>query len=162
MFGRRRSRTRKKFGPAPLKMTSMMDILVVLLLFLIKSFVADGQMTPAAGVQLPASSSEELPDESIVVAVFDDAILVGEERVASITEELSESDLRIDGLADRLIELYDQKMTLAARRGIVDPDPGSVTIQGDRDIEFEILQKVMYTVGEGGFDQISLAVIRTT
>ena len=158
----RRSRSRKSNDLAPLKMTSMMDILVVLLLFLIKSFVAEGQMTPVAGVELPASTSEESTEEAIVIAVFDDAILVAGERVANIEEELAQPGLRIDALADRLIQLYDQKMDLAARQGIEDPDPGSVTIQGDRDIEFEILQKVMYSVGEGGFDEISLAVIRTT
>ena len=46
---RRTGRHRRVKPAVALKMTSMMDILVVLLLFLVKSFVADEQMSPSAG-----------------------------------------------------------------------------------------------------------------
>ena len=39
------------------------------------------------------------------------------------------------------------------------PEP-KVTIQGDRAIEFQLLEKVMYTCGEAGFEQLSLAVLQ--
>ena len=36
------------------------------------------------------------------------------------------------------------------------------TIQGDREIEFQILERVMYTLSESGYEDISLAVLQTS
>ena len=66
---------------------SMMDVLTVLLLFLLKSYVSGGEvMVPPAGVQLPASTAKAMPQASLVVAIDGDEIVVGSERVASIPE----------------------------------------------------------------------------
>ena len=35
-----------------------------------------------------------------------------------------------------------------------------MTIQGDRDLEFRLLERVMYTCGAAGFDEMALAVAR--
>ncbi len=68
-------RTRKRFGKGkgskPLQLTSMMDILTVLLLFLLKSFVVEGEViTPVPGVDLPESSSETTPHASVRQAEY--------------------------------------------------------------------------------------------
>lgn len=158
------SRPRRHRRPkmsASLRMTSMMDILTVLLLFLIKSFAADEQLSPAPGVDLPTSSAEETPEASVVIAVTGDAILVGDQRVADLAAVRAGEGLRIEELGAHLGEIRAQKEDLARLQGL-DPELGRVTIQGDREIEFAVLQKVMYTVGAEGWEEISLAVIRTT
>ena len=54
-----------------------------------------------------------------------------------------------------------QRAEIAALKG-GNADPGQpVTIQGDRRIEFQVLEKVMYTLHENGYDDIALAVLRT-
>jgi biopolymer transport protein ExbD len=144
-------------------MTSMMDILTVLLLFLLKSFVVEGEaLTPVPGVDLPESSSEESAAPRLVVAVFDDAILVGDEMVASVSASLAEETLWIDGLGRRLEAERARSDALAQRRGAdaVDEPAAGLAIQGDRNIEFSILQKVMYTCNRSGYDDIALAVIK--
>ena len=168
------ARKRKLGGYRPprntqLKMTSMMDILVVLLLFLIKSFVADGQiLTPAQGVELPTSTADDRPEESLVIAVFDDTILLGDEAVAHLEpaspawEEAAEVELLIEPLAERLAEAREQREALQRLRGDDETDLGRVTIQGDRAIEFATLRRVMYTLSTEGFTDVSLAVIRTS
>ena len=82
---RRTGRHRRVKPAVALKMTSMMDILVVLLLFLVKSFVADEQMSPSAGVQLPESTAKEHPEDSVVIAITETSILVGEDWVADLS-----------------------------------------------------------------------------
>ena len=80
---RARRHRRNLRPPEGLRITSMMDILTVLLLFLLKSFVAEGEaVTPAPGVELPRSESEDRPPASLVIAITDDAINLGEETVA--------------------------------------------------------------------------------
>ncbi|MCA9755324.1 MAG: biopolymer transporter ExbD [Candidatus Eisenbacteria bacterium] len=158
---RRTGRHRRVKPAVALKMTSMMDILVVLLLFLVKSFVADEQMSPSAGVQLPESTAKEHPEDSVVIAITETSILVGEDWVADLSAVMASDEMRIEKLARELETIRAQKEDLARIQG-VDVQLGLVTIQGDREIEFAVLQRVMYTVGAEGWDEISLAVIRTT
>jgi biopolymer transport protein ExbD len=160
--GRRRNgRSRRARGTPRLKITSMMDILTVLLLFLLKSFVIDGEVaTPPPGVELPMSSAEESPETSLVVAISREAILVGDEPVATIAEALAGDEPFIEALAVRLDAARERMNEIAIRRGHPEPPEPRITIQGDRDLEFQVLERVMATCSSGGFDQLSLAVIR--
>jgi biopolymer transport protein ExbD len=146
--------------PESLKLTSMMDILTVLLLFLLKSFVVDADtMTPPAAITLPESSSPTTPRPSLVVAIQNDVILVANQPVVRVDEVTASSDLFIRALADRLDEATEKADALAVLRG----DEEALlkaTIQGDRDIEFRVLQRVMYTLSQSGYEEISLAALK--
>lgn len=144
-----------------LKLTSMMDILTVLLLFLLKSFVVEGEaMVPPAGLELPESSAESSPQISLVVAINDDAILVGDEVVASVSASLEDPSPVIEPLAVYFDETWEKLDNIARLKGEAQAEARTVTIQGDREIEFRILEKVMVTLAESGFEDVSLAVIR--
>ncbi|MBM4116890.1 hypothetical protein FJ251_03980 [bacterium] len=154
-------RHRREQTKAVLRLTSMMDIFTSLLLFLLKSFVVDGEtVTPVPGVELPESRSEAPAPAALVVAVYDDAILVGDEQVASVGASLAGESLWIAGLGARLRAEHARSEAIAARRQGESPAP-KVAIQGDRDIEFAILQRVMFTCNQSGYGQIALAVIST-
>jgi biopolymer transport protein ExbD len=151
------SRLGRKGG---LQMTSMMDILVVLLLFLLKSFVVDGEaQTPPPGVELPKSTAAASPEPSIVVAIDNDAILVNSEKIASVSETRNTPGMLIAPLDARLQDVLRQVEELERAGSAVSEH--LVTIQGDREIEFEVLQKVMYTLQRNGFERISLAVLKS-
>jgi biopolymer transport protein ExbD len=138
-----------------------MDILTTLLLFVLMSFVAGGDaQVPPPGLQLPKSTAEDEMQASLVVAIDDDAILVGSERIASVDEAVADPGLVIEPLAARLREARRTMDEIAGRRGETPAEAQAVTIQGDRDIEFRVLQKVMYTLNQNGFDRIALAVVR--
>lgn len=148
----------------PLRLTSMMDILTVLLLFLLKSFVVDGEVVaPVPGVALPESSSQTTPEESIVIAIFDDTVMMDGEVVASVSAASASDDMLIAPLATRLSEAHARTADIARARGGAETETrGRVSIQGDRDIDFAILQRVMYTCTMSGYEDISLAVIGTS
>ncbi len=163
MRAKRTRRFRPNRRKAGLRLTSMMDILTVLLLFLLKSFVVEGEtLTPVPGVNLPESRSEDKTGGALVVAVFGDAILLGDEMVASVSAELDGADLWIDGLGLRLQTERKRAGERARLRAEGETFTGRVTIQGDRDIHFAILQKVMYTCNQSGYDDIALAVIKSS
>ncbi len=160
MARHRRRKVKRNSRTTPLRMTSMMDILTVLLLFLLKSFVVDGEViNPVPGVDLPESSSEDTPEESVVVAIFDDTIMIDGDVVATVEAALAADDLLIAELADRLTESHDIAAEISRRRGSEDEFRGRVSIQGDRDISFAILERVMFTCTYSGYADISLAVI---
>jgi biopolymer transport protein ExbD len=138
-----------------------MDILTCLLFFVLKSFVAGGEATvPPPGLELPSSTAESPMATSLVVAIDKDAILVGSERIASVSEARASRGMLIGPLAARLKEARDQMDALARRKGVATSEARLVTIQGDQNIEFKVLQKVMYTLNQGGFPDIALAVIK--
>jgi len=160
MARRRRKGRGKGNMPTPLRLTSMMDILTVLLLFLLKSFVVEGEViTPAPGVELPESTSDTTPRASVVVAIFDGTVMLDGQMVADIKNPVADGDLLIPLLAERLGQTRAKELEIAQLRGEEDTYRPRIAIQGDRDISFEILQRVMYTCNHSGFGDISLAVI---
>jgi biopolymer transport protein ExbD len=163
MGGKRNRRIKIRSVHAPLRLTSMMDILTVLLLFLLKSFVVEGEViTPVPGVDLPESSSNTKPTASVVVAIFENNIMIDGEFVASVSEALATGHPFIEPLADVLDEMREKATEIARRRGENELFSGKVAIQGDRNIYFDILQSVMYTCNQSGYMDISLAVIGTS
>jgi biopolymer transport protein ExbD len=158
----RRGGWRKKTeGSGSVNLISMMDILTVLLLFLLKSYVAGGEvMVPPTGINLPSSNADAPPQASLVVAIDDDEILIGNERVATLAEALGDPGLEIAPLTAHLQAVQQQQDEIARLRGAEPAQHRVATIQGDRDIEFRVLQKVMYTLGQNGYENISLAVLQ--
>ena len=157
-------RRRKKSGhgrqPSPLPLTSMMDILTVLLLFLLKSFVVEGEViTPVPGVDLPESSSDAKPRASVVVAIFDYTVMLDGRMVAEVEPNDHVSGMLIEGLAEQLDQTRAQEMEIARLRGEEADYVPRIAIQGDLEIPFELLERVMYTCNRSGFRDISLAVI---
>jgi biopolymer transport protein ExbD len=160
-----RRRKRARFGRRALahgvSLTSLMDILTCLLFFVLKSFVAGGEATvPPPGLELPKSTADSPMVSSLVIAIDKDAILVGSERIASVRAAAASDRMIIEPLAERLRATREQMDQIAILKGVTKPESRVVTIQGDEDIEFHVLQKVMYTLNESGFQDIALAVIK--
>lgn len=144
-----------------LTITSLMDILTTLLFFLLKSFVADGGPgIPPPEVTLPESSSREQPEVSLVIAVSEESILLGDKQVMATADAVALQGIYITELGKGLDDAWTQMEDLAKRKGNEEKLDAKITIQGDRDIEFQLLQKVMYTCNQRGFDQIALAVVQ--
>jgi len=144
-----------------LTLTSMMDILTVLLIFVLQSTISGGEVAiPPPGLELPKSTVERPTESSLVVAIDHRAIMVGGEAVASVGEAAAAGSLMIEPLAARLREARAQQDELARRKGQTAATTGRITIQGDRDVEFRVLQKVMFTVNQSGFPDIALAVLK--
>jgi biopolymer transport protein ExbD len=144
-----------------LTLTSMMDILTTLLFFVLKSYISGAEVTvPPAGVTLPRSTVDADMHSSVVVAIDHDAILLGGERVATVHEAIANRDLMIASLGEKLSQAREQMDDLDRRRGKPAAVTHLATIQGDSEIEFRVLQRVMYTLDRSGFPDIALAVLK--
>lgn len=149
-------------GGAMLRLTSLIDIMVVLVFFLLKSFIAGGDvMTPAPGLNLPNSTSVSTPAQSLVVTVYENHLMVGDETIPFEVSSTS-GDLTLPLLAERLGAVNSQVEDLARRNGEALDGHRRVTIQGDRNIEFRQLERVMFTLSQAGYDQVSLAVLQAS
>lgn len=143
-----------------LRLTSMIDMFTILLVFLLKSYSAEGQIiTVTKDLRLPDSTAEKPPISTPIVKVTQEKILLDDEMVADLAQVYADKKLEIPSLVNSL----SVKRQIAERLGAMDSNlgfKGSITIQGDKEIEFRILKKIMFTCGKVGYNNIYLAVTR--
>jgi len=147
----------KTFKP---QLTSLVDVMTILLIYLLQSFSSEGDIvTVHKDLILPESSAKKPPELRVTLTVNNQYILAEDVKVAMVDEVLATDELVIPGLSEWLgtrraatekIEQYSTKTKFN----------GEITIQGDKRIRFRLLKKIMYTCGQQGYNNFSLAVRR--
>lgn len=136
----------------------MIDIFTILLIFLLKNFTAEGQiLTTADDLTLPVSSAINPPSTTSIVTITKEWILVDGKPLEALKRAASDKAL----LLNNLFEDLKAKRILTESAANLDNRMafrGEITIQGDEEIPFEILKRVMYTCGQVGYNNILLAV----
>jgi biopolymer transport protein ExbD len=142
------------------QMTSLVDVLICLVFFLLKNFSSEGDIiTPAKNLELPMSSAKLRPENTLNIAISRKHIMAEGTPVALVDEELERQGNEIPGLATYLEEKRKQTEEIAQYDKNVE-FTGKLTIQGDRLIPYYLLQKVLATCGSNGYSSFSLAVIK--
>jgi biopolymer transport protein TolR len=140
------------------QMTSLVDVLTVLVFFLLKNFSTEGDiMTPAKNLELPESTAKTKPEIGLVIAISQKHIMVEGAPVALVSEEQEREGTLIPGLSTVLEEKRKQTEAIAEFDKNVE-FKGNLSIQGDRKIPYWLLQKVLATCGENGYSSFALAV----
>jgi len=132
------------------QLTSLIDVMTILLVFLIKSFSAEGNLiTPAPDLTLPESVSKQIPEPIEMVQISEDGILFRDQVVCSTIDIQKGDSLLVHKLYERLHDF-----TSGTGR-----ENHSIMIQADRELSFDIIKRIMYTCSKAGFDDFSLLVI---
>lgn len=149
-----------KREPAKVSMTSMMDILTIMLLFLLKTYSVSGAlMKPAEGVSLPTSTVDQEPMKvlSLIVTprgLFED-VSINERRLLEDVASLQD-DNTID-----LANLYAYLAQVQERnRYLGRAEKRILTIQGDKSIPYRWILKVINTCSNAGFEKIDFVVYK--
>jgi biopolymer transport protein ExbD len=159
-----RGRNVKKKRREGLMITSMMDMFTIILVFLLKSYSAEGSiMTNADNLVLPNSISKKKPkDVSLQVAVNHDMILVDNQPVAPTEDAVriphDEPNPVIPKLEEKLAACFAQEEEMV-KMGALNQVMGKVVIQLDKNMEFDVLYKVMNTCGAVGYNDMNFAVM---
>ncbi|MBD3346954.1 MAG: hypothetical protein GF401_18020 [Chitinivibrionales bacterium] len=158
----RQARKSRSNTQVKLNITSMMDMFTIILVFLLKSFSTQGQLvTPAKGLLLPASSIERTARQAQTIKISENSIAVEDVQAVDETgyeELLAQKDFLIEPLYDVLIKFAEEAKRLAEATG--DEFSGEITIQGDVEIPYNVLTRVMYTCGQAGYPVMNLVVYR--
>ncbi|HGY55998.1 MAG TPA: biopolymer transporter ExbD [Caldithrix abyssi] len=142
-----------------LNMNSMMDMMTIILLFLLKSFSTEGALvTPSEELRLPVSQQGEKPKKELNVTVSKTMILVNDQVVVPALNEIPKDQMIISPLAAKLAEYAQQEKDLEIEVG--KEFTHEVNIQGDENLPFEILFKVMFTCSRTEFYKMRLVTIK--
>lgn len=146
-------------------MTSMMDIFTIILVFLLKSYSAEGALiTPAEGMKLPNSTVEKTVKVSLTVAISRSYVIVEDKPIVNISQIMDQisrdpSQYMIDALYSNLLHRADLAKKMEADYGT--PFSGEVTVQIDENIPFELLTRILYTCGQASWSNMKLIVYTT-
>ncbi|RMF18523.1 MAG: biopolymer transporter ExbD [Candidatus Dadabacteria bacterium] len=151
-----------------LNITSLIDVLTILLVFLLKSYSAEpeGAVTISSELELPTSASSlKINENTTMVTVTKSAILVDNKaKVATIGPDWkvdgvsADNPFAIPALIDELNEIAEKKKYIADNNPAFEFD-GRIVIQADRQMPSRVLASVLYSVGQAGFDKIQLLAI---
>jgi len=143
---------------ADLLLTPLIDMFVILVVFLIMNFSANGDLVNISkDIQLPEASVEQTIERAPIIQVSALTIAVEGQRVGDSDEILNDPDLRVPGLTDKLQEM--RKVDEMMHPG--QPFKGQIIINADRDIDFKLIRKVMFAASEAGYTNVNYAVLQT-
>lgn len=145
-----------------LNLASMIDMFTLLVVFLLQNYSSGGQLvTPAQGLVLPSSSIEKQADEALMVKVSQNNIMVENTVVLDerkYKELVAQKEYMIPPLYNILTQ-YAKESRISADRFKTEFS-GKISIQGDGEIPYNVLTRIMYTCGQSGFPNMNLVVYR--
>ncbi|NQT25508.1 biopolymer transporter ExbD [candidate division KSB1 bacterium] len=156
---RRKKHRGSRSGEVKLQLTSMMDMFTILLVFLLKTYSTHGQLiNPSQDLTLPISEIQHPPEVGLDVTVSNDWILVNGRPVERIESVETLDGFVIPKLQTSLSAYAQHGQRLEEQYGT--PFSGKVTIQGDRNLPYRTLIKILATCGQSDFPNMRLVVYR--
>lgn len=152
---KRRARHQKKTKVAGLNLVSLMDIFTILVFFLLINSGNVEVLETDDSLDLPSSNSERAPEETLVVLVNGDAIVVGGRPVAELNTLERTNNGEIVALSEELQHQASRKTNRTERE---EQDGFAVTIMGDKDTPYWLLKSIIQTCSAENYRDIALAV----
>ena len=165
--GKHTSKIRKRQGAdTGLMITAMLDILTSILFFLMKNYsTVQSDFAKAKDINLPYSSSITPPKPALNLVVTQTAILLDDQPIATIVNgDIAKTDLYRDGvlivpLAQELKKQKDRSLYIQ-NNSDNHSFTGTIVLQADKTLQFNVLKKVIYTAGISDFVMMKLAVLK--
>jgi len=150
----------KKGSNIELNLTSMIDVFVLLVIFLIQQFSADGDILFLTDkIKLPEAVNAAQMIRAPVIQVSADDIALEGSRIVEVSELSRDDYWNIPALEE---QLRDQKKRFDYLRqlGAEGEFSGEVHIQADKAVPFKVIKRVMYSAAQAGYGNINFAVIQ--
>lgn len=147
---------RREAREGELNVVSLIDIFAILVFYLLVNALVVEILPSPKALQLPQSIAKEEPQQTVLILVTNDDIIVGTDKIMSVSDAVAASSSVLPALKFRLNE--------EALMQVEGGSPGQVTrgnvnIMADKAIPFHVLKKIMATCSDTRFAKISLAVI---
>ena len=146
----------KKSAYADLNLTSMVDMLTILVVFLLQTFSASGELLVVSkNIVLPDAANYKDLEAAPIIGIAKDTVTLDGSPVADGAELAKDSgDWKIPDLHDKLVTLKNNYKLLHPSEEF----KGQVIVQADKLIDFKIVKKVMYSCTLAGYANVNFAV----
>ena len=143
-----------------LSLTALMDIFTVLVFFLMANSGDAQLLRDTKTIIMPTSNADQAPKETLIMQVDAQRIIIQGKQIATIDEVMAlKTD---DGDIEVIIPALEKELLYQASRRPMNEDEKvsgrAVTIQGDKKVPYEVLEKLMATAAKTNYRDISLAV----
>lgn len=159
---------------AGLSLTAMVDMFTVLTIFLLQFDIKTQLVQTPKDVTLPKATETKELKPAHVVTISGQNVMLDDAIVAKFSDITASQDWMVTPLYQRLRVLIQddlkqrqgglrntlQKAVRGGKRELTDEELGKVTVQADKEIDFVIIKKIMYTVTEAGALEINFAVTK--
>ena len=173
-----KKKARRSAPEGGLTITSMMDMMTIILVFLLKSYQTENVSVAASeDLQIPVSSAQKTPKLAVNVVLSRKDIVVDGAWVLDLQRSVNEGsggeeiivpDSEIKGeLISKLYDVMQEKAEtakeLGARTGNADFEfKGEVLLQVDKRMPFSVVRQVMFTAGQAQFGNFRFVVIKNS
>lgn len=150
----------KKQEEAGLIITSLIDIFVIVLVFLLQTVSAEGNLlTSADNLVLPMSARAKSPTEVNLTITGATSIAIDGHDVISIDEVRKQDSLLVGPIVAVLSKKHEAEKK-AEMMGAIKDASGKVVVQFDKNTPYDVVTKVMASCGFAGYSNIKFAVLR--
>ena len=148
---------------ANLGMTSLMDIVSIIVIYLLKSYASDPVLIqPVADQKIPLSKVDSPIQEGSPIYISNREIIFNEKKLVSLKDgEIDPNEVNghlIGPLFDALSEEADKAKQMAEARQV--EWDARIILVGDERLKFKTLVDVMYTAGRAEYAEYAFCVIK--
>ena len=141
-----------------LNLTPMIDMFVVLTIFLLMTFSTSGEILfIQKEIELPKAAHTDELEQSPVIIIGASQVVIEGQSVGRMDDIADDENFEIADLSERLNNLKKNFQQLHPNQQF----SGKIIIQGDKEVSFRVLKKVMYTCTAVGYGNINFAVLPT-
>lgn len=144
----------------------MVDMFVILLVFLLKSYsTSPVNITPHGDLTLPNSTASKDPVDALKLVVSKAGIFVDDQKIVEMTDgqlkqgDVEANDTQFISALYKALDGHAQKSRMIASENSELQFDGKVIMQADRSLPYDLLRKVMYTSMLAGYSDVKLAVM---
>lgn len=133
------------------QLTSLVDVMAIILVFLIKTFSTEGNIiTPSSDLELPVSTSTKKPTPQWSIEIARNSVMSEGTFIATTGAYAKKDSL----LIPELLKWLENKRKLRS------DTTSQALIQCDKEVPYAIVKKVMYTCSKAKFIDFSVLVIQ--
>lgn len=163
---RKKKKGRGEEGSGAVNINSMMDIMVIILVFLLKSYGDEPIKVVGEDLKAPSSLAQLNPEDMTTITISQRAILVDDTKAVTVDKGKVDKTKKKDGESGLYITPLFKELTEAIKKKkrekeLLQQDYQPVaTIIADQSTPYRLITEVMYTAGQAELSKFKFAVVK--
>ncbi|HLE00951.1 MAG TPA: biopolymer transporter ExbD [Bdellovibrionota bacterium] len=148
-----------------LQITSMADIFIIILVFLLKSYSTGAMnLAPTKGMTLPSAKTDDISVEALKVEISETAVQIEGQPIVDLQAfRFDGRDLQSNGSSIKLMKAIDihrqRQLLIAKANSSVKIDP-KIIILADQKAPYTTVKTVLASAALNGYTDFKLAVVK--